>query len=196
MSLSIYFQSNKLQFTTNLNSSNIIVKEINEIKNPFFFKQFTESKNKTYCFLTEQPNESFLSFASSYHTIIACGGIVYNLNKELLMIYRKGVWDLPKGKLDPQESFEQCAVREVMEETGLSDCYLSNFATSCYHLYHEKNQWLLKETKWYYMSSALNQKLIPQAEEKIEKVEWCSVEKAKKRLQKSYRSFEEIIPLL
>jgi 8-oxo-dGTP diphosphatase len=28
-------------------------------------------------------------------------------------------WSLPKGKLDPGESFEEAAVREVEEETGL-----------------------------------------------------------------------------
>ncbi len=46
--------------------------------------------------------------------IIAAGGIVVNPNKEILWIFRRGFWDLPKGKLDPNESIEACAIREVM----------------------------------------------------------------------------------
>ncbi len=38
-------------------------------------------------------------------------------------------WSLPKGKLEPGESFEECALREVSEETGY-DCVLGRFAGS------------------------------------------------------------------
>ena len=51
--------------------------------------------------------------------IIAAGGLVFNDKNELLMIFRRGKWDLPKGKLDEGEDIEDCAVREVKEETGL-----------------------------------------------------------------------------
>jgi len=34
-------------------------------------------------------------------------------------------WSLPKGKRDPAETDEQCAVREVYEETGLR-CHLED----------------------------------------------------------------------
>jgi 8-oxo-dGTP pyrophosphatase MutT (NUDIX family) len=47
--------------------------------------------------------------------IIAAGGLVFNDRNELLMIYRRGFWDLPKGKLDPGERIEACAIREVQE---------------------------------------------------------------------------------
>ena len=51
--------------------------------------------------------------------IIAAGGLVFNEDGDLLMIFRRGRWDLPKGKLDDGEQIEDCAVREVKEETGL-----------------------------------------------------------------------------
>ncbi|HTX62076.1 MAG TPA: NUDIX hydrolase [Acidimicrobiales bacterium] len=35
-------------------------------------------------------------------------------------------WSFPKGKLEPGESFEECAVREVAEETGFT-CRLGSF---------------------------------------------------------------------
>ena len=39
--------------------------------------------------------------------------------KEILWIFRRGFWDLPKGKLDEGETIQTCAVREVEEETGI-----------------------------------------------------------------------------
>lgn len=48
---------------------------------------------------------------------------------EVACIHRPGRddWSLPKGKLEPGESFEECARREVLEETGY-DCVLGPFA--------------------------------------------------------------------
>ena len=51
--------------------------------------------------------------------IKAGGGLVLNPRNEILMIFRRGFWDLPKGKLDDGETIMECAIREVMEETGL-----------------------------------------------------------------------------
>ena len=52
-------------------------------------------------------------------SIIAAGGIVMNKNNEVLLIHRRGKWDLPKGKLDCGETIEDTAVREVSEEVGI-----------------------------------------------------------------------------
>ena len=60
--------------------------------------------------------------------IIADGGLVFNEKKQLLMIFRREKWDLPKGKLDKGEKIEDCALREVEEETGLKELKLKNFA--------------------------------------------------------------------
>src|SRR5215813_7232343 len=49
-------------------------------------------------------------FFSKFVLVPAAGGVVKNEIKEILMIYRKGKWDLPKGKLDKKESLEECAV--------------------------------------------------------------------------------------
>ena len=59
--------------------------------------------------------------------IKAGGGLVKNEKGEVLFMFRKGKWDLPKGKLDPGETMDACAVREVMEETGVSGLSIVNF---------------------------------------------------------------------
>lgn len=52
--------------------------------------------------------------------IKAAGGVVVR-DGQVALIHRPRYddWTLPKGKLDPRESFEEAAVREVQEETGL-----------------------------------------------------------------------------
>src|SRR3982751_3416807 len=58
-------------------------------------------------------------FWKKFKIVKAGGGLVVNEENKILMIFRRGKWDLPKGKLDKGETLEQCAVREVEEETGL-----------------------------------------------------------------------------
>jgi 8-oxo-dGTP diphosphatase len=51
----------------------------------------------------------------------AAGGVVCRDDGAVLLVHRPRYddWSLPKGKLDPGESFEQAALREVEEETGV-----------------------------------------------------------------------------
>jgi 8-oxo-dGTP pyrophosphatase MutT (NUDIX family) len=56
--------------------------------------------------------------------IKAAGGIVCRSNgsgkTQIVVVHRPGYddWTLPKGKVDPDETPEECALREVREETG------------------------------------------------------------------------------
>ncbi len=51
----------------------------------------------------------------------AAGGVVLDPEGRVVLVHRPRYddWTLPKGKLDPGESFEEAALREVEEETGL-----------------------------------------------------------------------------
>lgn len=130
--------------------------------------------------------------------IIAAGGLVQNESKELLMIFRRGKWDLPKGKLDKGESIEACALREVKEETGLTNVEIIELAGKTVHEYTDEysNREVTKETYWYKMYALENQLLIPQKEEGIEAIEWVDEKNIQEKLKNSFINIIEIIEKL
>ena len=75
----------------------------------------------------------------------AAGGIVFNQENKILFIHRLGRWDLPKGKIEPEESLENAALRELEEETGLTELILEEFVNTTFHIYKEKNKEKRKE---------------------------------------------------
>jgi len=111
-------------------------------------------------------------FFKKFTLIKAGGGLVTNDNNEVLLIHRRGKWDLPKGKLDKGETIEECALREVIEETGLKKISLEKPLQITYHTYHEGTKFVLKESHWYSMKASGIQNLTPQTEEDITEIKW------------------------
>lgn len=109
------------------------------------------------------------------HFVVAAGGLVQNQKKEILMIFRRGKWDLPKGKLDEGESLETCAVREVEEETGLKNVQLLNYFHTTFHFYEDKGRRSIKESHWYILNCEQTNELKPQTEEDITEAVWVPV---------------------
>jgi len=151
-----------------------------------FIDEFNVHTVKTMLYEMELPNikagvflhdnvEALLkAFKKKFTLIQAAGGLVYTPDHEFLLIFRRGKWDLPKGKLDQGESLQTCAKREVQEETGLNDVELKKPLHITYHTYHEDGRHFLKESHWFLMSSQKQQVLTPQTEEDIEKCEWVA----------------------
>lgn len=110
-------------------------------------------------------------FQSCFRPLEAAGGVVCNERGELLVFFRRGSWDLPKGKIDPGETPEQAAVREVQEETGLQNVTPGGFLTHTWHTYTEKGERILKKTWWYRMQTT-DSRVVPQTEEDIEEIRW------------------------
>src|SRR5690348_4880805 len=70
-------------------------------------------------FLSASPLQEWHEFTSRYVLMEAAGGVVFNDSGQILVIFRKKKWDLPKGKLDYGETPEDAALREVKEECGI-----------------------------------------------------------------------------
>lgn len=133
------------------------------------------------------------AFYKKFTLVQAGGGLVENEKGEILMIFRRGKWDLPKGKLDKGETLEACALREVEEETGLQHIRLLSPLPVTYHTYHEGSKFILKESYWYHMKAEGTQDLVPQTGEGIEIVKWVNREKARDYFPASFPSVIDVI---
>jgi 8-oxo-dGTP pyrophosphatase MutT (NUDIX family) len=127
--------------------------------------------------------------------IKAGGGLVRNGEGELLLIFRRGKWDLPKGKLDEGETIEACALREVEEETGVKHLALGELISVTWHEYFDKwvGEDVIKETHWFKMDVAGVPALVPQTEEDITAIEWTKKADLPKRMEQSYITIIDVL---
>lgn len=132
------------------------------------------------------------AFKECFISINAAGGLVKNQNGEYLLIFRRGKWDLPKGKLDKGESFEKAALREVEEECGIKKLEIIRPLLSTYHTYPYKQGIALKRTSWYEMLYTGNKAPIPQTEEDIEEIRWVSPGKIPVYLSNSFPAISDV----
>lgn len=126
-----------------------------------------------------------------FKIIQAAGGLVLKDGK-ILMIYRLGVWDLPKGKLEKKEKVQQGALREVEEECNIQVEVIEKLPKT-WHSYAFKGKKILKKTSWYVMQCTDDSLMKPQAEEFIEEVRWMTPEEVQEVLPKAYTSIAFII---
>ncbi|MGA0555180.1 NUDIX hydrolase [Larkinella sp. VNQ87] len=133
-------------------------------------------------------------FKSLYKIIKAAGGVVMKDDK-LLLIFRRGKWDLPKGKLDEGESSRVAALREVQEETGVVASLGDRICTT-WHTYTLNGNRILKRTKWYQMTCLDDANMVPQTEEDIERIEWMDTKKTALALTNSFSSIRFVIESL
>ena len=136
--------------------------------------------------------DNWQEFCDDYKIIYASGGLVYN-NTKLLMIFRNGKWDLPKGKKEKNETDEQCAIREVIEECGIDNLVLKKYIKKTYHTYMEKGKKILKITSWFLMYSDYDGDLTPQRSEGIQDVCWVKKSQISKNLKNSYENIIDLV---
>jgi 8-oxo-dGTP pyrophosphatase MutT (NUDIX family) len=133
------------------------------------------------------------AFWRKFLIVKAGGGLVQNEEGRFLFMLRRGIWDLPKGKLDAHETIERCALREVEEETGLRSPKLGQPLLVTYHTYDESGHHILKETHWYNMRVTTADGMKPQAEEQITELRWVDRPGLKEVLAKTYPSIRDVI---
>lgn len=154
-------------------------------------------KTKSIIVCVEDYKKSFNDFKTHFKLIKAAGGVVRNKKNELLFIYRLGKWDLPKGKLELNESIEEAAVREVEEECGLNSLTILDSLPDTYHVYENNGLTILKQTYWFSMSTNFVAELTPQLEEGITKVEWLAISEVKEKVfPNTYSSIKSLLKLI
>ncbi|MEZ4958897.1 MAG: NUDIX domain-containing protein [Saprospiraceae bacterium] len=131
-------------------------------------------------------------FCSLFHLIGAAGGAVTNPDGQYLLIFRRGFWDLPKGKIDKGETPPLAALREVEEETGLTHLQLGEHLLDTWHTYQLDGKRILKTTYWFSMKTTQND-LTPQTEEDIEQAVWMELDTF---LQKPHKVYGNILDVL
>jgi 8-oxo-dGTP pyrophosphatase MutT (NUDIX family) len=137
--------------------------------------------------------ELWEAFKNHYKLMPAAGGLVRNFAQQWLLIFRRGHWDLPKGKIDPGETPEQAAIREVQEETGLRELTLGPALPPSFHTYRDQqDRRVLKQTYWYLMDTQETQ-LTPQVEEDIEEAVWMSPTQFFKEKRTVYPNIEQLL---
>ncbi len=151
------------------------------------------STQESVVLYTPDVEQLFEDFKRCFKLIEAAGGFVFNPTSELLCIYRRGFWDLPKGKIDEGEDAPTTAIREVQEETGLKEIKLGDFITHTWHTYRTKKKTrVLKKTHWYRMETQ-ELELVPQKEEDIEAAVWLQPEDFLAKGKLVYLSLRETV---
>ncbi len=123
----------------------------------------------------------------------AAGGLVL-AGGHALLIRKHHLWDLPKGKLSRNEMPEDCAVREISEETGLNPGLLSIRAPLCRSSYisHYSYGPVNKTVDWFLLDYAgeVTDPLAPELSEDIDLCRWVAASDLKEKVHaaRSYLS--------
>lgn len=151
--------------------------------------------NNTAYVVTDNPERAFEEFCSQFTAVEAAGGVVENSDGAILMMFRRGWWDLPKGHVEPGESREEAALREVAEETGLHGVERGPLITTTQHFYDTYGRWEMKRTWWYAMKYVGADAPVPQAEEGITDIKWLTGKEFWSAVMGTYTTIKNVLDL-
>ena len=171
----------------------VFIDELNLHTVKSMIHEMQESSVHAGIFFNKDLEELKAAFFKKFNIVKAGGGFILNENNAVLMMFRRGKWDLPKGKLDKKETIEECAMRETEEETGLKNIELISPLMTTYHTYHEGTRFIMKETSWFRMKVTGDQKLVPQTSEQISKLEWVNKDDLEKYKKNSFPSVIDVL---
>lgn len=142
--------------------------------------------------LCENPAETMELYFQDYVKIEAAGGIVQRKSK-YLFIKRNGFWDLPKGKMEKNESPRECAIREIEEECGIENLSIDKDLLITYHTYDYQGLPTLKKTYWFTLNYLGPKKGVPQIEEGITKISWKKLDKFDGVRKNTFQSIIDVL---
>jgi 8-oxo-dGTP diphosphatase len=105
--------------------------------------------------------------------VFAGGGVVVDEVGRILLVHRPRYddWTFPKGKLDPGETIEECALREVAEETGFA-CALGAEVAVTRYVDHKGRDKLVR----YWLMTVIGGAFEPNDE--VEEIRWVTRDEA------------------
>jgi len=165
---------------------NMVVRYTRKVNSLLNFVDMCEKTTKQDSIIIHSMDFSQLKsdFVGLFKVVEAGGGVVVNERNQVLMIHRRGHWDLPKGKLEAGEKKKDAAIREVIEETGIDSVEIvGKKLTKTYHSFvNRKGVRCIKLSHWYLMRGK-HQPLTPQLDEGIDECRWMTLERfySKKR---------------
>jgi len=141
---------------------------------------------------SDDTDATYRRVCSEFKEVNAAGGLVSNRRGDYLLISRNGLWDLPKGHQEQGEDISVTAMREVQEETGVTQLELRGLICITDHCYRREGVWHLKHTWWYDMLYTDPVDLTPQREEDISKAAWVARSSLPPFLKNTYPSIAEV----
>lgn len=199
----VFFKDRVLILTNRIETDltpdfNAILKYSNQGELRTFLNNFEQNEElKTAIIYWHNQHQLLQKVRDCYKNILAAGGLVWNADhKQFLIFKRLGVIDLPKGKVDKGETFEEAALREVEEECGLHELTITSKLATTFHTYRLSNQTIFKETRWFEMTYHGTATPTPQKEENIESAWWITPESFKEFAPFAYPSIREVVNLV
>jgi 8-oxo-dGTP pyrophosphatase MutT (NUDIX family) len=196
--IKIYYNNKIILFseipTSDFDSTKIYFLNEDEIKNSL--KEFLEVENSSNLNIYGDKFSALPDYFSEiFHLVEAAGGFVINNSEEFLFIKRLGFFDLPKGKIETNETPESTAIREVCEECGIfeNEIKVLDKLPETYHIYYFNHKYFLKKNHWFLMAFSGNHLLKPQMEEDITDIGWLSFDLYEFFIERTYPSLKELL---
>ena len=194
----VFYNQKSLHFTTVLSN--------NSKNTPLFFIKYASANSIIKALKDKVVTEVYLyhsnakkiekHFFKTFQSVEAAGGLVKHQDGRYLFIYRNNKWDLPKGKIEKRETLVKAAIREVSEETGVSDLIIKKPLPVTYHIYNARGKFKVKKTNWFLMESNYLGPLAPQIEENIQMAVWKKDTEIPELMKNAYENIKIILKAL
>lgn len=156
--------------------------------------EFINNRNlKCANFYSYKANHLWKAFESYFNWVEAAGGVVIHDTDQILFIKRYGKWDIPKGHIKKDEKPDECALREIGEECGITGSTITGQLRPTYHIYPYGNKYYLKKTFWFLLDYKGPYETSPQLSEGITEATWLPYGKLPGIMNETWASVSDVL---